>query len=351
MTDKKKKIEARWSPLDRPAAKPVVKHETKPVVKPVSKRAAKLAAKPVKAAAEKPVKSAVAKKAAPEPEITEVPETVYASAPATVSTEKGERIAKRLARVGICSRRDAERMIAEGRVRVDGVILESPAFNVTESSKIMVDNKPIGAPDTARVWRYHKPQGVITTARDPQGRPTVFERMPAGMPRVVSIGRLDFNTEGLLLLTNDGGLARHLELPANAWIRHYRVRVYGVVDKKKLAKLGEGVTISGIRYEPMTAVLESAEGLPRVSTNSWIGISIREGKNREVRKAMEHIGLQVTRLIRVAFGPFQLGSLPRGHVEEVPQRVLREQLGKFLGDDKMTDKEHRQANYKANGKK
>lgn len=242
---------------------------------------------------------------------------------------EGERIAKRLARAGICSRRDAERLIAEGAVAVDGKILSSPALNVTDKSRITVHGKPIAPPDPVRMWIYHKPAGVITTNRDPQGRPTVFEKLPPELPRVVTVGRLDFNTEGLLLLTNDGGVARHLELPANAWLRHYRVRVHGTVDSKKLAALGQGVTISGIRYEPIKAVLEKAVG-ERSGANSWISVSIKEGKNREVRKAMEYLGLQVTRLIRVSFGPFQLGSLPRGAVEEIPQRSLREQLGKSL---------------------
>ena len=245
------------------------------------------------------------------------------------SAHEGERIAKRLARAGICSRREAERFIAEGRVGVDGKIITSPALNVTEKNRITVDGKPVGAPEEVRVWRYHKPSGTITTARDPQGRPTVFEKMPPEMPRVVSVGRLDFNTEGLLLLTNDGGLARHLELPANAWLRHYRVRVYGQVDAKKLKALANGVTIDSIKYDSIKATLEQ-ETEEKTPHNVWLNITIREGKNREVRKVMEHIGLQVTRLIRVAFGPFQLGKLPRGNVEEVPRKALRESLGKFF---------------------
>jgi 23S rRNA pseudouridine2605 synthase len=241
----------------------------------------------------------------------------------------GERIAKRLARAGICSRREAERLIEAGRVKVDGTVLTSPAFNVTDQNKISVDGKPIAAAEAPRLWRYHKPAGVITTNRDPQNRPTVFEKLPPEMPRVVTVGRLDFNTEGLLLLTNDGGIARHLELPANAWLRHYRVRVYGSVEDKKLKQLNEGVTISGVRYEAVKAELESEK---KEGTNSWISITIREGKNREVRKIMEHLGLQVTRLIRTSFGPFQLGKLTRGAVEEVPRRILRETLGKFFKD-------------------
>jgi 23S rRNA pseudouridine2605 synthase len=239
----------------------------------------------------------------------------------------GERIAKRLARAGICSRREAERLIGEGRVIVDGKKLTSPAFNVTAESKILVDGKPVAAAAAVRLWRYHKRAGTITTSHDPQGRPTVFEKLPPEMPRVISVGRLDFNTEGLLLLTNDGELARHLELPQNAWLRHYRVRVYGKIDPEKLAGLAKGVTISGIRYEGVKVVIENgkAEG-----KNSWLSVTLREGKNREIRKLMEHLGLQVTRLIRTSFGPFPLGKLPVNAVEEVPTRVLRESLGKFF---------------------
>jgi len=245
-------------------------------------------------------------------------------------TEKAaERIAKRMARAGICSRRDAERLIEAGRVTVNGKVIESPALNVTAADKITVDGKPVGAPEAPRLWRYHKPSGTITTASDPQGRPTVFEKMPPEMPRVVSVGRLDFNTEGLLLLTNDGEIKRHLELPANAWLRHYRVRVYGGVDEKKLAALSKGITISGIHYEGIKAEVEKEK---KEGMNVWISITIKEGKNREVRKIMEHLGLQVTRLIRTSFGPFQLGKLSRGGVEEVPRRILREALGNFFKD-------------------
>jgi len=210
-------------------------------------------------------------------------------------------------------------------VTVDGKVLTSPALNVTDKNRITVDGKPLVAAEEARVWRFHKPVNTITTARDPQGRPTVFDKLPPDMPRVITIGRLDFTTEGLLLLTNDGDLARHLELPKNAWLRHYRVRVHGNPDPAKLAALEKGVTISGINYEPIKAVMEKQQG-----SNAWIDVSIREGKNREIRKVMEHLGLDVTRLIRVAFGPFQLGKLERGKVEEVPQRILKGQLGKFF---------------------
>ena len=260
----------------------------------------------------------------------------------TETHEKGERIAKRLARAGVCSRREAERLIAAGQVAVDGKILTSPALNVTDANRITVNGKVIGTAEEPRVWRYHKPAGVITTTSDPQGRPTVFQKLPPEMPRTVSVGRLDFNTEGLLLLTNDGELARHLELPKNAWLRRYRVRVYGDVKPKKLAALAEGVTISGIRYEPMKVEIEQekrnanpqdveAKAKPASAPkNVWLTVTIREGKNREVRKVMEHLDLQVTRLIRVAFGPFPLGKLPRGAVEEVPRHALRESLGAFF---------------------
>lgn len=244
---------------------------------------------------------------------------------------KPERIAKRLARAGICSRREAERLILSGHVTVNGKPLTSPAFNVTSTDVIAVDGKPIAAAEETRVWRYHKPTGVITTTNDPQGRPTVFEKLPSDMPRTISIGRLDFNTEGLLLLTNDGELARHMELPQNAWLRHYRVRVYGHVDRKKLAELAKGVTISGIKYDQIKASLEKDEReATEAPKNVWLNVTIREGKNREVRKVMEHMGLQVTRLIRVAFGPFQLGKLPRGAIEEIPRRALKDSLGNFF---------------------
>ncbi|MDE1902022.1 MAG: rRNA pseudouridine synthase [Alphaproteobacteria bacterium] len=259
-----------------------------------------------------------------------------AASPAA-KTFEGERIAKVLARAGVCSRRDAERLIESGRVSVDGRKITSPALNVTGKNIIKVDGKPIGEAEETRVWRYHKPAGTITTARDPQGRPTVFEKMPPDMPRVVSIGRLDFNTEGLLLLTNDGELARHMELPQNAWLRHYRVRVHGTVAPEKLKALAGGVTISGIRYDAVKAELEKSKK-DEPGSNTWLSVTIREGKNREVRKIMEHLGLQVTRLIRTSFGPFQLGTLARGGIEEVPRRALRDSLGGFFAARKKDDK-------------
>ena len=234
----------------------------------------------------------------------------------------GERIAKVLARAGLCSRRDAERWIAEGRVAVNGKRLESPAINVDATDIIAVDGKPIPAREPTRLFRYHKPRGLIVAARDPRGRPTVFDNLPAALPRVVSVGRLDIDSEGLLLLTNDGELKRRLELPATGWARRYRVRVHGAVDPATLARLANGITIAGIRYGPVRAALERRHG-----GNAWIAMSLTEGKNREVRRICEHLGWPVSRLIRVAYGPFQIGSLAPGAVEEVPGKVLREQLG------------------------
>jgi 23S rRNA pseudouridine2605 synthase len=235
---------------------------------------------------------------------------------------KGERIAKVLARAGLCSRRDAERWIAEGRVSLDGKVLTTPAVTVTEASVVRVDGKPLPTPEPARLWRYHKPAGLVTTHRDEKGRPTVFERLPPELPRLVSVGRLDLNSEGLLLLTNDGGLARELELPARGWIRRYKVRVHGAVEPAALAALEKGLAIDRVKYGPIHAAFERQQG-----SNAWLTVSLAEGKNREIRRVMEHLGLAVTRLIRLAYGPFQLGHLPKGAVEEVPRRVLREQLG------------------------
>jgi 23S rRNA pseudouridine2605 synthase len=250
--------------------------------------------------------------------------------PKTGSSFEGERIAKVLARAGVCSRRDAERLIADGRVAVDGKVLISPAQNVTDRNIITVDGKVLKAAEETRVWRYHKPPGTITTAKDPRGRPTVFEKLPPEMPRVVSVGRLDFNTEGLLLLTNDGELARYLELPLNAWPRRYRVRVRGHVDPEMLASVANGVTIAGIRYEPFKIEIEESEE----GADHWLTVTIREGKNREVRNIMAYLDLQVIRLIRVAFGPFRLDKLPREGIEEIPQRVLRKSLGEYFSEKK-----------------
>jgi 23S rRNA pseudouridine2605 synthase len=233
-----------------------------------------------------------------------------------------ERIAKVLARAGLCSRRDAERWIAEGRVAVNGKRLASAAVNVDATDIITVDGKPIPAKEPTRLFRYHKPRGLIVAARDPRGRSTVFDNLPAELPRVVSVGRLDLDSEGLLLLTNDGELKRRLELPATGWTRRYRVRVHGAVDAAALASLAEGIAIAGIRYGPVRAALERQQG-----GNAWITMSLTEGKNHEVRRICERLGWPVSRLIRVAYGPFQIGSLAPGAVEEVPAKVLREQLG------------------------
>ena len=240
----------------------------------------------------------------------------------TEPSPPGERIAKLLSRAGIASRREAERMIEAGRVRVNGAVITSPALNVTASDRVEVDGKPVGAPEPPRLWLYHKPAGLVTTERDEKGRPTVFSALPDDLPRVMSVGRLDLTTEGLLLLTNDGELARFLELPATGWKRRYRVRVHGKIDQAGLDRLAGGIVIDGVRYGPVQARLDNAKG-----TNAWITLTLSEGKNREVRRLMQHLDLQVTRLIRTAYGPFQLGDLPRGEVKAVPRRVLRDQLG------------------------
>lgn len=233
----------------------------------------------------------------------------------------GERIAKRLARAGLCSRREAERWIAAGRVSVDGIPLTTPAVTVGAGAIVTVDGSPIPAPPPPRLWRYHKPPGLITSHRDPQGRPTLFAALPLGMPRVISVGRLDIASEGLLLLTTDGALARRLELPRNRWLRRYRVRVRGDIDRVALARLAEGLTIDGIAYRPIAARLDRGGG-----GKAWLTISLCEGKNREVRRVLGHLGLSVTRLIRTAFGPFRLGRLAPGAPAEVPADLLREKL-------------------------
>jgi 23S rRNA pseudouridine2605 synthase len=233
-----------------------------------------------------------------------------------------QRIAKVLARAGLCSRRDAERWIAEGRVAVDGKVLTSPAINVTGANDIRVDGMPLPETQRARLWRYHKPSGLVTTHRDEKGRATVFAALPKELPRLISIGRLDLSSEGLLLLTNDGALARRLELPATGWLRRYKVRVHGVVEPARLAALENGVKIDGVAYGPIRAQLERQQG-----SNAWIAMSLREGKNREVRRVLEHLGYPVTRLIRLSYGPFQLGHLARGAIEEVQKSVLADQLG------------------------
>ncbi len=234
----------------------------------------------------------------------------------------GERIAKRLARAGLCSRREAERWIADGRVKVNGTVLTSPAFNVTAKARITVDDQPLKQAEPVAVWRYHKPKGLVTSHKDEQGRETVFERLPADIGRVISVGRLDLNTEGLLLVTNDGGLARHLELPSTGWKRRYRVRVHGRVKDEDLKGMQKGITVDGIKYGAIEANVDSQKG-----SNTWLSMTLTEGKNREIRKVLEHMDLQVARLIRISYGPFQLGDLPRGEVKQIPRRVLRDQLG------------------------
>ncbi len=235
---------------------------------------------------------------------------------------KGERIAKVIARAGICSRRDAERLIAEGRVDLNGMKVTTPALTVTPKDVIAIDGKTIPDREGTRLWRYHKPPGLVTSHRDTEGRPTVFEHLPSHLPRVVSVGRLDINSEGLLLLTNDGELARALELPAQGWVRRYRVRLFGNVTQADLDKLAKGVRIDGVRYGPVTAELERAKG-----PYAWATVDLTEGKNREVKRLMEFLGFRVARLIRVSYGPFHLGQLPEGEAEEISPKVWPEQLG------------------------
>ena len=233
-----------------------------------------------------------------------------------------ERIAKHIARAGVCSRREAEARISDGRVTVNGETIFSPALNVSAADSITVDGKPLPPREPARLWRYNKPRGLIVSDRDEKGRETIFDRLPDSLPRVLSVGRLDLDSEGLLLLTNDGGLARHLELPSTGWSRKYRVRVQGQVDAAALEPLAEGITIDGIRYGRVTARLDR-----QMASNAWLTVAIREGRNREVRRIMEHLGHQVSRLIRVSYGPFQLGELPPGSVDAVKPRILADQLG------------------------
>lgn len=236
--------------------------------------------------------------------------------------QSGERIAKVLARAGVASRRGAERLILEGRVAVDGRVLTTPAVKVGPHNQVTVDGKPLAAAEPTRLWLYYKPVGLITSHNDPRARPTVFEKLPADMPRVLSVGRLDLNSEGLLLLTNDGALERHLELPSTGWARRYRVRAYGRPEIEGLEKIGRGVTVDGVRYAPAEVKIDSQKG-----ANCWLSITLKEGKNREVRRLLEHIGLKVNRLIRTSYGPFQLGSMRAGEVKEVPKKVLRQQIG------------------------
>ncbi|MDZ7708912.1 MAG: pseudouridine synthase [Roseovarius sp.] len=247
----------------------------------------------------------------------------------TSQTPPGDRIAKVIARAGIASRREAERLIEAGRVTVNGQKITRAALNVTPTDKVVVDGRALDAPEPARLWLYHKPKGRVTTSRDEQGRPTIYDDLPEDMPRVISVGRLDINSEGLLLLTNDGGLKRKLELPSTGWLRRYRVRVNGTPTDATFEPLRKGLTLDGERFQPMTVTLDRQKG-----ANAWATVSIREGKNREVRRAMEAVGLVVNRLIRLSYGPFQLGNLAPGAVEEIRPRVLRDQLG--MTDDSAT---------------
>src|SRR5499425_3859426 len=237
----------------------------------------------------------------------------------------GERVAKVIARAGLASRREAEAWITAGRVAVNGKTIDSAALNVTPADRVTVDGAPLPARERTRLFLYHKPRGLVTTNADPEGRPTIFAALPKHLPRLISVGRLDINSEGLLLLTNDGGLARALELPATAWLRRYRVRAHGRVTQAQLDALRRGVTVDGVRYGAIEASLDREQG-----ANVWLTFAIREGKNREVRNVLGHLGLKVARLIRVSFGPFQLGELPAGGIEEVRTRHLREQLGERL---------------------
>lgn len=234
-----------------------------------------------------------------------------------------ERLAKFLARSGVCSRREAETLILQKRITVNGETVETPAFLVNGDEIILFDGEKVKSKEKTRLWLYHKPSGLITTHKDEKDRDTVFNHLPAGLPRVISVGRLDLNSEGLLLLTNDGELSRALELPENGWSRRYKVKVHGSVNEKKLKELESGTIIDGVEYAPCKITIDTKQ-----ISNTWLTVSLTEGKNREVRKLMASIGLTVARLIRLSYGPFQLGSLKKGEVREVPQKVLKEQLGK-----------------------
>ncbi len=245
--------------------------------------------------------------------------------PTMTDENKPERIAKRMARAGLCSRRDAEQWIADGRVAVNGKVLQTPAFTVSERDRIEVDGNLLQTRERTRLWLFHKPAGLVTTNKDPEGRRTVFSALPASLPRVMSVGRLDINTEGLLLLTNDGGLARALELPTTGWLRRYRVRAHGKVTQEQLDALRDGIAVEGVLYGSIEAAIERVQG-----SNVWLAIGLREGKNREIKKVLSALDLTVNRLIRVSYGPFQLADLPEGTVREIRGRTLRDQLGEKL---------------------
>ncbi|RVE78385.1 pseudouridine synthase, partial [Sinorhizobium meliloti] len=249
---------------------------------------------------------------------------------APTGADEPQRISKILSRAGVASRRDVERMIMEGRVSLNGVVLDTPVVNATLADRIEVDGHPIRGIERTRLWLYHKPGGLVTTNADPEGRPTVFENLPEELPRVLSVGRLDINTEGLLLLTNDGGLARVLELPSTGWLRRYRVRAHGEIDQEALDRLKEGIAVDGVLYGAIEATLDRVQG-----SNVWITMGLREGKNREIKNVLGALGLDVNRLIRISYGPFQLGELPIGQVQEIRGRTLREQLGpRLIADSK-----------------
>lgn len=250
------------------------------------------------------------------------PKTTPKTTPKDADTPEGERIAKVLSRAGVASRREAERLIELGEVKVNGKVITSPALNVTAKDKITVRGEPVAEPEPPRLWLYYKPEGLVTSASDEKGRDTVFDHLPEGMPRVMSVGRLDLNSEGLLLLTNDGELKRRLELPSTGWLRKYRVRVKGNPTEPEIEPLRKGITVEGDRFQPMEVKLDRHQG-----ANAWLTVGLREGKNREIRRAMSHIGLTVNRLIRVSYGPFRLNEMKPGEVEEVKPRILREQLG------------------------
>ena len=246
-----------------------------------------------------------------------------------MADQKGERIAKVMARAGVCSRREAERLIAQDRVEVNGKPVTTPATLVGPEDEIKLDGERVQKPEAARLWRYHKPTGLVTSHSDEKGRPTVFDQLPDNLPRVISVGRLDLNSEGLLLLTNSGTLSRALEHPSKGWVRRYRARVHGVVTKAGLEALKRGVVVNDVKFGSIDAVIDEQ----KPGSNTWLTVSLAEGKNREVRKALLHIGLTVTRLIRTAYGPFQLGNLKTGTVEEITGKVLKEQLGKQLAEE------------------